>query len=115
MVTTKFEVFQSNADKQFYFRLRAENSEPIFSSEAYTRKSDCLNGIASVRLHATQDQFYNKLGTSPNLYFTLKAANGEPLGRSEMYPTVAAREVGIASVKVNAPVAPIVDKTLLAV
>lgn len=108
----KFEVFKSSLNHQFYFRLKAENSEPIFSSEAYTRKADCLNGIASVRQHVTQERYYNRLGQAPNLYFTLEASNGEPLGRSEMYTTQGAREIGIASVKANAPVAPIVDLTV---
>lgn len=108
----KFEVFKSTVNNQFYFRLRAENVEPIFSSEGYMRKSDCLGGIASVRTHATQDRYYNRLGQVPNAYFTLEAFNGEPLGRSEMYTTSAAREIGIASVRANAPVAPIVDQTL---
>ncbi|WP_375444366.1 YegP family protein [uncultured Fibrella sp.] len=109
----KFEVFRSTVNNQFYFRLRAENSEPIFSSEGYIRKSDCLSGVTSVRKHATQEQYYNRLGQAANLYFTLEASNGEPLGRSEMYTTLAAREIGIASVKANAPLAPIVDLTVV--
>ncbi|MEZ0540423.1 YegP family protein [Fibrella arboris] len=110
----KFEVFKSTVNGQFYFRLRAENSEPIFSSEGYLRKSDCLDGVTAVRKYATQEQYYNRLGQASNLYFTVEASNGEPLGRSEMYTASAAREVGIASVKANASVAPIVDLTTVA-
>ncbi len=52
MSNPKFQVFKG-ADKQFYFRLRATNGEIICSSEGYTTKQSCLNGIQSVKSVAT--------------------------------------------------------------
>ena len=47
----KFEIYQ-DAGGQFRFRLKSGNGQVIASSEAYTTKKACLNGIASVRKHA---------------------------------------------------------------
>lgn len=47
----KFEVYQ-DASEQFRFRLRAANNEIIASSEAYTTKAACMNGIESVKENA---------------------------------------------------------------
>ena len=114
MENPKFQVFQSDVNKQFYFRLRAKNGETVLGSEGYTTKSACLDGIKSVRIHAPHDIYYTRLGQSPNYYFTLRASNGEKLGRSEMYTTAAARDNGIDAIKRDAPTAPIEDLTLIA-
>ena len=47
----KFELYQDKAD-QFRFRLKARNGEIIATSEAYTTKAACENGIESVRNNA---------------------------------------------------------------
>ena len=47
----KFEMYQDKAG-QFRFRLKARNGEIIATSEAYTTKAACENGIASVRKNA---------------------------------------------------------------
>ena len=47
----KFEVYK-DASGQFRFRLRAPNMEIIASSEAYTSKAACMNGIESVKTNA---------------------------------------------------------------
>ena len=47
--TAQFEIYEDAAG-EFRWRLRAApNSEPIASSEAYTSKAACKNGIESVR------------------------------------------------------------------
>ncbi len=43
----KFEVYNDKAG-QFRFRLKAKNGEIIATSEGYTTKASCLNGIDSV-------------------------------------------------------------------
>jgi len=45
----KFEVYQSGKNKEFRFRLKADNGQTILSSEGYASKASCLNGIESVR------------------------------------------------------------------
>jgi uncharacterized protein YegP (UPF0339 family) len=45
------EVFK-DVSGQFRFRLRAPNGEPIASSEAYTTKEACMDGIKSVKKNA---------------------------------------------------------------
>ena len=47
----KFEVYQDKAG-EFRFRLKARNGEIIGTSEGYTAKAGCLNGIESVKKNA---------------------------------------------------------------
>ena len=47
----KFEWFKDKAGK-FRFRLVAANGEKIATSEAYTSKDACVNGIESVKKNA---------------------------------------------------------------
>lgn len=49
----KFELYKDNAG-EYRFRLKARNGEIIASSEGYTAKSNCLNGIESVRKNAAE-------------------------------------------------------------
>ena len=49
----KFEMYQDKAG-QFRFRLKARNGEIIATSEAYTTKAACENGIDSVRNNAPE-------------------------------------------------------------
>ena len=111
MDNPKFKMF-TGEDEQFYFRLQAENGEPILASEGYVAKSGCENGIASVKENAPLDERYErKTSTNDKPYFVLKAANGEPIGKSEIYESEASRENGIEAVKRVAPTAPIEDLT----
>lgn len=111
MDNPKFTIFPG-VDDQFYFRLKAENGEPILASEGYVAKAGCRNGIESVKENAPDDQNYErKTATNGQFYFVLKAANGEPIGKSEMYTTEAGRDNGIEAVKRVAPDAPVEDTT----
>ena len=49
----KFEMYQDKAG-QFRFRLKARNGKIIGTSEGYTAKAGCLNGIESVRANAAE-------------------------------------------------------------
>ena len=112
MKNPKFTVFKDTAG-EFRFNLFAVNGENILrSSEGYTSKQGCINGINSVKQNAPFDYRYSRLtASSGQYYFTLKASNGEVLGISEMYTSTYGRENGIESVKSNAPTAPIDDLT----
>ncbi len=47
----KFEVYKDKKG-EFRFRLKAGNGEIIATSEGYTSKQGCLNGIESVKKNA---------------------------------------------------------------
>ncbi len=51
MTHPKFEMYQDKAG-EYRFRLKARNGEIIGTSEGYSAKAGCLNGIESVRKNA---------------------------------------------------------------
>jgi len=105
-------VVEIGMDGTFYFRLQAENGEPILSSEGYELKAGWENGIESVRENASLAGSYDrKTSLNGKPFFVLTAANGEPIGTREMYESKASRESGILAVKRVAPRAPIEDTT----
>ena len=106
------------------FDLKAGNGEVIATSEVYTTKAACLNGVESVKTncvgevedltaenpvevkHPKFELFADKAG---EYRFRLKAKNGEIIAVSEGYKTKDSCENGIASVKKNAPEAEVVE------
>lgn len=113
MDNPKFQVFKDTRN-EFRFRLRAKNGEIILhSSEGYSSKQGCLDGIASVKVNAPYDsRYYRGVGQNGQYYFTLNAVNGKTLGMSEMYTTTYSRDNGIEAVKRDAPNAPVEDLTV---
>ncbi len=106
-------VIKLRKNGEFQFDLKATNGQVILSSEGYTTKAACLNGIASVKKNAPEDGRYERKEAKNGApYFNLKAGNGQVIGTSEMYSSEAARDNGIESVKKNAPEAEIVDETV---
>lgn len=96
----KFQLYKSEANSQYYFRLTAENGEIILQSEGYKSKQNGWLGINSVKANAFfEKRFERKESKDGKFYFVLKATNGEPIGTSEMYETSEARDNGISSVK----------------
>jgi|SRR5690606_1749659 len=105
----KFEI-KTDKSGQFRFNLKAGNGQVILSSEAYTTKSACENGIESVKKNSQDDaRFERKTAKDGSPYFNLKATNGQVIGNSEMYSSLPAMESGISSVKKNASDADTVD------
>lgn len=47
---SRYEIFASS--NHFWFRLFAANGEQILTSEGYTTKQSCQNGISSVKINA---------------------------------------------------------------
>ncbi|SEP82456.1 YegP family protein [Flavobacterium urocaniciphilum] len=85
------------------FDLKAGNGQVILTSEVYTTKAACLNGIESVKKNSQEDSRFERLDSKNGKpYFNLKATNGQVIGTSELYESVAARDNGIESVKKNA-------------
>lgn len=95
---------QENDKGQFHFNLKANNGQVILTSQAYSSKAACENGIESVRKNSADDShFERKVAKDGRPYFNLKAANAQIIGSSQMYSSEDAMENGIASVKTNAP------------
>ena len=101
-----FQIFQSSG--QHWYRLRADNGETVQSSEGYTTKASCENGIQSVKANC-QPQHFESFFESGQYGFNHVAANGEIIGRSEKYTTAQARDHGIQVVLREAPEARIED------
>ncbi len=115
-----------NAKSGIMFNLKANNGEIIATSETYSSKEACLNGIESVRKNAPiapiEDQTVEGFAVEKNpkfevymdkageFRFRLKARNGENIARSEGYKAKASCMNGIDSVKRNAPDAEVVEE-----
>ena len=107
------------------FDLKATNGQVIATSEVYTTKAACKNGIESVKKNAavagvenqtvegfaavTNPKFEMYQDKAGEFRFRLKARNGEIIATSEGYTTKAACENGIESVRKNAPEAEILE------
>jgi uncharacterized protein YegP (UPF0339 family) len=104
-------VMSKASNGQFRFVLKAGNGETILTSEMYTTKAACDNGIASVRKNAPDDIRYERKAAKTGPMFNLKATNGQIIGTSEIYSSEKARDSGIESVKKNAPDAKLDDTT----
>lgn len=97
-------VITKRSNGEFQFNLKASNGQTILTSEGYSAKSSCENGIESVKKNAQDDsKFEKKTSSNGKYHFSLKATNGQIIGSSEMYESTAARDNGIESVQKNAP------------
>ncbi|MFG4002981.1 hypothetical protein B0A67_05760 [Flavobacterium aquidurense] len=106
-------VITKRTNGEFQFNLKAGNGQTILTSEGYTTKAACTNGIESVKTNSQDDsRFDRKEAKNGKPYFNLKASNGQIIGSSEMYESISARENGIESVKKNAPEGTIDDQTV---
>ena len=108
------------------FDLKATNGQVILTSEVYTTKAACQNGVQSIMKNApvanVEDQTVEGFETMTHpkfeMYqdkageyrFRLKARNGEIIGVSEGYTTKANCVNGVESVKKNAAEAEIVEE-----
>ena len=89
-------VIKKATNGEYYFNLKADNSQIILTSQMYSSKSACNNGIESVRNNCPDDSKYErKESVNKKHYFVLKSSNGQIIGNSEMYETKAGMENGI--------------------
>lgn len=96
---------------EFQFNLKATNGQVILSSEGYTTKAACLNGVESVKKNApTEARYEIKVAKNGKPFFNLKATNGQIIGSSQMYSSERTMKQGIASVMKNAPEASVVEE-----
>jgi uncharacterized protein YegP (UPF0339 family) len=97
-------VISKRTNDEYQFNLKAQNGQVILTSQGYTTKASCENGIESVRINAADDKNFDRNKSSNDKdYFNLKAANNQIIGTSEMYENTSGMETGIASVMKNAP------------
>ncbi|WP_308006508.1 YegP family protein [uncultured Chryseobacterium sp.] len=97
-------IISTRKNGEFQFNLKAANGQVILSSEGYSSKAGCQNGIESVRKNAQDDSKFERLTAKDDrFYFNLKATNGQIIGSSQMYESDNGMEKGIESVKNNAP------------
>jgi uncharacterized protein YegP (UPF0339 family) len=105
-------VITKRTNGEFQFNLKAGNGQTILTSEGYSTKAACMNGIESVKINSQDDSRFNKKDSSNGKpYFNLKASNDQIIGSSEIYESNSARDNGIASVKTNAIIASTEDQT----
>lgn len=104
-------VISTRKNGEFQFNLLASNGQVILSSEGYSTKTACLNGIESVKKNsAIEARFEVKVAKNGKPYFNLKASNGQVIGASQMYSCEKTMKAGIASVMKNAPEAVTVEE-----
>ena len=105
-------VITTRKNGEFQFNLKATNGQTILTSEGYTTKSACLNGIESVKKNCKVEARYDKkVAANGKPFFNLKASNGQIIGGSQMYANEKNMLNGVASVMKNAPDASVVDLT----
>ena len=106
------------AKSGFMFNLKAGNGEVIATSETYSSKASCLNGIESVKKNAPvakiEDQTAAGFETVANpkfevykdkkgeFRFRLKAGNGQIIATGEGYVSKDGCMKGIESIRKNA-------------
>lgn len=96
---------------EFQFNLKSNNGLVILTSEGYTTKANCENGIEAVKHFSQEESRFEKITSKDKFYFNLKASNGQIIGTSQLYGSEFGVEKGIASVKKNALEAKVEDKT----
>ncbi|WBV60828.1 YegP family protein [Chryseobacterium camelliae] len=105
-------IISKRANGDFQFNLKAGNGQVILSSQGYSSKSSCENGVDSVKKNSQDDsKFERNAAKDGRHYFNLKATNGQIIGTSQMYEAASGMENGIESVKTNAPDASVEEET----
>ena len=103
-------VISTRKNGEYQFNLQAGNGQVILTSEGYSSKAACMNGVESVQKNAGDDsRFERKTAANGKFYFNLKASNGQVIGSSQLYESEAGMETGISSIKTNAADATVDD------
>lgn len=97
-------IVKETASGNYRFNLTAKNGQVILSSQNYSAKASCLNGVESVRKNSQEEGRFEVLeAKNGEHYFNLKASNGQIIGTSETYKSMASCNNGMKSVATNAP------------
>lgn len=104
-------VVSRRSNGEFQFALCASNGQTILSSEGYSSREGCLNGIESVRTNAADaSRFEKRMSSDGRPYFVLKAGNHQVIGQSQMYAGDDTCDNGMASVGNHATDAVVVEE-----
>lgn len=97
---------------EFQFTLSAANGQVVLTSQGYSSRANCENGIESVRKNAMDDsKFVIKSAADGRPYFVLMSTNGQVIGTSQMYASADTCKKGMSSVRANASTAVVADMT----
>lgn len=104
-------VIIKTANGEYSFRLKEDNSQIILTSQLYSSKSDCIDGIELVRTNCSEfNRYERKKSINKKHYFVLKTSDEQIIGNSEMYDTNAGMDNGIESVKKNGESTTVVEE-----
>lgn len=97
-----FEVYVDKAG-EYRFRLKNQQDKNVLSSEGYTRKASCMNGIESVIKNSADPKRFVMNETPSGKYrFNLTATNGQVIGVSQNYDSESSCQDGIKDVAASA-------------
>ena len=93
--TPHFDLWQDTTGA-YRFHLKAGNAQILVTSEAYTSRTDALNGVLAVLDDGGLASHYETIiATNGQRYFNLVAANHEIIATSETYSSKAAAQKGV--------------------
>jgi len=99
----KFEVFQSNKNKKFYFRLKNNKGDVVMKSQGYSTKRTCMNGIESVRKNSqVAERFDAQVQKNGKHMFNIVARNGQVVATSTSWEAKRSCTSNMTSVKKGA-------------
>lgn len=86
-------VVKTRSNGEYQFNLVAGNGQNILSSEGYSTKTACMNGIESVKTNSPHDERFEKLSSKmASIILTLK----QPMGKlSAAAKCMKAKQAGI--------------------
>jgi uncharacterized protein len=97
---------------EYTFSLKTNEGRVLLSSDGYSSKVGCLNGVESVRVNGRDESRYERKMSSKGMnYFHLKGSSGAILGSSEMYDDAKARDNAITLVQSIVTDAEVNDET----
>jgi hypothetical protein len=95
-------VVKKTIDGDYSFNLITDDLQVILTSQIYSSKTDCLNGIEAVRQNCSDHNRYeHKQAASRKQFFTLNSTEGHLIATSPIYDTNVGLDNGIESVSKN--------------
>ncbi|HFB99617.1 MAG TPA: DUF1508 domain-containing protein [Phaeodactylibacter sp.] len=96
----KFEVFQGKKDKKFYFRFKNNKGDIVLTSQGYSTKRTCMNGIESVRKNSqVAERFAPTVARNGKHLFNIVARNGQVVATSAKWDAKRQCTTNMTSVK----------------
>lgn len=95
-------VVRKTIDGDYSFNLITDDLQVVLTSQIYSSKTDCLNGIEAVRQNCSDHSRYvHKQAASRKHFFILNTSEGHLIATSTMYDTNVGLDNGIESVIKN--------------